>query len=214
MTSYTTLVADKDTDGSIKQFVNDSTIPSAIVLTQAQHFIYTRLRVGQMLTTTTGTISSGSTNLALPDRYLSPLSFRITTPDQRTLTSVEPERLWDAIAYTTAGAREEGPPASFARIGTNFEFDYKADQAYTYSLLFYQQPAALSGSNETNFLTDRYLPLLYAACEGYAYDFKKDMEKKQEAMARAEIEISHCNGDWDRERHESQGGIYSLDTSC
>lgn len=211
MTTYTILTGAKTVDGSIRSWVNDSTVPATNVLTMAEDWIYTRLRVGHMLQRQSGSISSGATSSTVPSDYLATEVYRVTTPDARELESVEPERLEELIVYDTSGNREPGPPCRFARIGTSFEFDYQADKAYTTSHLYYAYPDRLSGSNETNFLTDRYSPVLYWACQGFAYDFKKDVEKSERAFARAEVEIARCNADWDRERQESEGGIYALD---
>ena len=66
---YTTLVSDNTTNGSIKYWINYSRIDAAGILTDAQAWIYQRLRVRDMLQTADVTISSGASTAAFPSDY-------------------------------------------------------------------------------------------------------------------------------------------------
>lgn len=196
--SYTSLVADKDTDGSIKNWVNNSTIPSTTVLDEAEQWIYRRLRVRQMLTTATGNIAADATTLSAPTRFLAAKHLMITGANQDEIKMRSPEDVRRGWSYDSASARVTGKPQYFWEDGTTLTFDYKADQQYPYDLLYYETPASLaSSSNETNFLTTRAPYLLRCACLGFANDFLKDKTERTYWLGMALGEIQTLNDESD-----------------
>ena len=79
--SYPVLIASEQAEGSIKNWINKGDIPAAAVLDEAEQYIYERLRVREMLTSTTGTMGVGTASTALPARYRTPLTLHITGTD-------------------------------------------------------------------------------------------------------------------------------------
>lgn len=199
---YTTLVADRDTAGSIKNWVSNSTIPSTTVLSEAEDWIYRRLRVRNMLAVDEGTMSTSNAYVALPTGFLASRSFWYSGTDKaelehKTLTDIEAARTYDG-----AGVLASGKPNQFWVDGTNAYFSLTPDQAYSYRWWFYKQLDALSASNETNFLTDRHPRLLRCACLAFANEFmKQDGDKLYWLrLAEGEIEAVHREDDevrWD-----------------
>ena len=75
--NYHQLTADKATEGSIRNFVNQN-VPVAILIRQAEAFLYRRLRLRDQLTTVSGTIASGQSSVALPTDYLAAKQIKLT----------------------------------------------------------------------------------------------------------------------------------------
>lgn len=71
--NYTSLLADKETAGSIKNWVGYSLIDVETILEEAQSMIYGALRVREMKTVWSFGIAAGGSKIALPDRFLEPL---------------------------------------------------------------------------------------------------------------------------------------------
>ena len=196
MTAYADLVAAKTTDGSIKQWVNNSFIPATTILTEAQAWIYQRLRVREMLTSTTGSLALAADTITLPTRYKAP-KFLMFTANSTVAKSVPTYRPVDFVVtqfeYDGSGNRTTGRPNLWGADATNLQFEKKADQAYPYYLLYYQSLAALSGSSTTNFLTDSYPRLLRATCSFMGFEFLKDTDRQVYWLKVAMGEISDAN---------------------
>lgn len=199
---YTTLVADRDTDGSIKNWVNNSTIPATTVLSEAENWIYRRLRVRDMLAVDEGTMSTSNAYVTLPTGFLASRSFWYSGTDKaelehKTLTDIEAARVYDG-----SGNLASGKPNQFWVDGTNAYFSVTPDQAYGYRWWYYQQPTALGSGNTTNFMTSRNQRLLRCACLAFANEYmKQDGEKLYWLrLAEGEIEAIHREDDevrWD-----------------
>lgn len=198
--SYTTLTGAKTVDESIANWVNNATVPAATVLTEAQAALYTSLRVRDMLARQEDTIAKDATTLALPARYLEAVAFHLTGNDaavvkQRPKEEVEGDITWDGAA------RVAGTPTKFYTDATDFVFDHRADKAYGYRVLYFQELAPLAATtNETNFLTDRYPRLLRMACLAAANEFLRDDEEKAYWLALLQAEIEKANGQFDTEQ--------------
>jgi hypothetical protein len=179
---YSTLVAAETTVGSIKYAINYSRIDAAGILTEAQAWIYTRLRVREMISTANVAIADEATTASLPTGFLDPIQFgipghmpRIKFKDAETFRA---ELGWDEDA-----ALPEGPPTRWTVIDETIQFDHKADQAYTAKLAYFKTPTALSASNETNWLTSRYPTLIRRVCTMFAAEARKEYD----LMDRSEI---------------------------
>lgn len=211
MANYTTLVADRDTDGSIKNWINKSTIPSTTVLEEAESWIYRRLRVRDMLSVdTSNTIASGEDTLALPTGYLGIRVFMLTSPSRRMLRSTTEAEVETLRPYSSAGVVQSSVPGAFYADGSNFHFNCKADRAYTTRLVIYKQPTALSGSNLTNFLTSRYPRLLRCACLAFASEFLKNTKTMNDWLAKAQAEIDEINIENDMAAGDMQADAYVM----
>lgn len=176
MSSYTQLIAAKGSAGSIASWVNSTAIEveAPTILSEAQGFIYQRLRHWRMLTSTSGTATASTTALTLPTGFVRDKRFRITGTAAATLARKPIQEVIDSQWYNSSGARVAAPPSVFSNDGANFQFDTMLDKAYPFTLWFYQRPTALSTSNNTNFLTDSYPRLLRCSCMIGAAEFMKD----------------------------------------
>lgn len=175
--NYTTLVGAKGTAGSIKSWIAHASVPSTDILTEAESEIYRHLRTREMRASTTVTIADAAITAALPTGFIDPI--RLVHRDNNFAITLKPDqdlqelRTWD----TTTSAWAEGIPSRFAIFDELLQFDVTANAAYTCKLLYYKTPTALSGANETNWLTTRYPRLLRVACLRAAADFMENMEK-------------------------------------
>lgn len=192
---YTTLIGAKTVSGSIKNWLNNSLVPSDVVIAEAEQWIYRRLRVRQMLASTTGTLSTGTGSLALPSDYITARQFLITGTGYAELTPKTLEELRRAYTYDGAGARVNQKPTQFSVDADNIQFDSPPDAAYPYDLLYYRGLPALSTStgSDTNFLTNKAPYLLRSAILMMANDFLKDDQEKVYWESKAEKEIERLN---------------------
>lgn len=179
MTTYSTLIGAKTADGSIQQWVNDGSIPSASIVSKAEGMIYQNLRVREMKALATGTIAAGASTLDLSSLdMLEPIAMQITGDSGGMVSILDNEHYESRIYINSSDSLEEGIPSEATVIDATMHFNFKADAAYKYRLVYFKTPAALAvTTNETNFLTDRYPHLLEAACYYWAYSFKKDRQE-------------------------------------
>lgn len=194
--SYTTLTGLKTVEGSIRNWVNDGTVPASVVLTEAEQFIYTRLRVREMRQLTEGTIADGDTSLTLATvapRYLEMITFNRAGDSKGIIRYFDEEQFEQRFVTDNLGNEYEGVPTECTVDGTTIRFNTEADQAYLYRLWYYARPEPLSVSNETNFLIEKHPKLIRHACLAHAYDFKKDMQSRDWHMKAAEMEIFEAN---------------------
>lgn len=195
---YTTLVAAKTTEGSIKNWLNDSAVPATTVLTEAEAWIYERLRAREMLAAATGTISSAADTIAVPSGYRIGLILWITGVNKAKLSRRTIEEVEGAFEYDSSGARVSDKPSLWYAGASTIQFNCTADQAYPYRLIYWGTPTALGAGNTTNFLTSRYPRLLRLACLGIGYEWKKDVGQRDVAKlqeAAIEIELANQNAD-------------------
>ena len=207
MTDYSDLVAAKTTDGSIKQWVNHSEIPATTILTEAQSFIYRRLRAREMLTTSTGTLSTGASTITLSTGYLQAEHFMFVGSTDNTVAGYTPSRaLSDEVfarySYDSTGARTPGSPQKWSTDATNLFFDVPSDKERPYQFHYYKRPAALSTSSgsTTNFLTQEYPSLLRATCMFKAYEYLKNTQEKAYWLTIARQELQDAEGTADLEQ--------------
>ena len=183
--TYTTLVGAKTTDGSIRQWVNDSTIPAESILTEAEAWIYERLRVREMIAVASPfTFAVDTASAALPSDFLDPIQLLPFGWGGAELLYVH-ERLLNA-SRDDDGNLFSGTPSRWTIIGTDAHVDCLCDSDFSGALMYYACPAALSADNATNFLTLRYPTLLRTVCTAFAFSFKKDDARKQIELALAE----------------------------
>lgn len=202
---YTSLVAAKSTSGSIKSWCNNDLVESDVALSEAEQWIYRRLRVRQMVSVADGamTAASGGDLQALPSDYIEPkwMGYRGLWTGEVAMKSISD--IQNSRTYDGAGALATGRPLVYGVRGTTMEFPVQPDQAYTYRLVYYAQPAALSGSNLTNFLTSRAPRLLRCACMAFANEWMKKSDEKTYWLKLAMIEIEQLNSEADLEQSGS-----------
>lgn len=201
--NYAILTADKNTAGSIAQWVNSSTIQNATayIVNEAEAWIYRRLRHWQMLTApVTGTFVVNQDSLPLPLDMLEPFFFCITGTNFQVLTQKPPQEVVQAWNYDGFGNRVAQQPLVYYFDQGNFRFDSPADQQYPYALIYYQQPASIASVN-TNFLTTLYPRLLRCACMAAACEWMKDSGQGNydrtywDQLAQDEIEKAQMESD-------------------
>jgi len=101
------------------------------------------------------------------------------------------------LCYLADGTKATGWPTWFTDLATQLEFNVKASQAFAYRWMGYAQPTALSASNQTNFLTQRFPTLLRSACLMIACEFERMWEDRDKYRAEAEYwlgEAQAANG--------------------
>jgi len=197
MPNYNDLIAAKGTVGSIKNWVNNDEIPSATIVTEAEASIYRSLRVREMITRTTGTLTTSVDNIPLPSDFQDAVRFMFTAtgttakfvPEFKSLPVV-----LDAWNYDGT-ARATGLPRYWGLTGTSMQFNDPADKNYPWHLEYYRIPPALSTAtaSSTNFLTSRYPKLLRAVCLVEAYEWLRNEKEKmywQAVAAREIVEVS------------------------
>jgi hypothetical protein len=175
--NYVSLTAPKNTPGSLADFLNNSTLTASapFIIQEAESEIYRRLRHWRMLTPpVTGTLTVGNDFIPIPADCLEPDIFMLTGTQQSWLDQKPIQEVMRRWSYDDAGVRTQQQPVIYSFNQTNLVFDSVADQAYPYALVYYQQPAALSASNPTNFLTDVYPRMLRCAMMMQATEWAKD----------------------------------------
>jgi hypothetical protein len=209
--NYTTLVADKSTEGSIKYFVRHSEVPSAYILERAQEAIYQLLRVREMVTRLDGTIALDATSLAMPADILQPIALLRRGAYKGRIRILDQEHFESRVGENPDDGDQvyPGTPSIATFDKTHFYFDAKADQAYPYRLWYVQKPALLAAStNETNFLTSRYGNILEAMCKHYAYSHREDDGKAGSELEKATAFIMKANEEYDMFLQSIQTEMY------
>tara|TARA_Y100000996_G_C22262593_1_gene536565 strand:+ start:24 stop:650 length:627 start_codon:yes stop_codon:yes gene_type:complete len=206
--NYHQLTADKATEGSIRNFVNQN-VPVAILIRQAEAFLYRRLRLRDQLTTVSGTIASGQSSVALPTDYLAAKQIKLTGNNNSVLTRKLPEVLQASISYSSGNTRTTGTPTAYYTDGSNIVFDLVTNASYTYEMIYFNEPAALTSSNAENFLTKRYPRMLLAATCAFANEYLKDDAEKAYWMQICVAEIDQAMRESDFER---QGTLLTVST--
>ncbi len=190
MTSYTTLVADKSTEGSIRNWISRTDTPATAILTEAQSWIYQRLRVREMVAREVMTIPINLNVVNLPDRYLDPINY-LPYGYQTPLDYVHEDDVRPSTE--TDGTLFPGTPTYWTVIGEQAVVDAKMVADFPGTLMFYKQPADLSDSNETNFLTRRYPSLLRYACLAYAFEHNHNWNRRTEYLGLAIGAVEDAN---------------------
>lgn len=199
---WTTLVGNKVTAGSIKNWANDSRPDSQTILDEAVSWISRRLRARQMLTSTEGTATASSSAIALPSNFMESKVLRWTGVNSGQVRKVRIETLEENIFYDGDGSRITGQPRLYAPIGTEARFDVVTDTSYTFRLVYYGEITPLgtgSGSATSNFLCTRYPTLLRYACMAGVAGFVKNDQDRQYWEAKAAAEIQRINLEQERE---------------
>ena len=182
--SWTTLTGSVSTAGSIKYAINYDRIDAEGILEEAQAWIYQRLRVRQMTATANVSISSAASTASFPTGYLDPIHLGI--PGYiNTIRLKDPEWFRAHMGWDESAVLPEGPPSYWCDFDTTIQFNTKADQAYTAKMVFFKKPDLLSGSNLTNWLTDRYPSLLRRVCLMFAAEARKEFEMMNNAEIKA-----------------------------
>lgn len=201
-TSYTTLTGDKSVAGSIKSWVNYTRLDLESIIEDAQTTIYQTLRVREMKSSETLSVTSGVDFIAHPEDLLAPIKLKNVTDDTELRT-----RVWDDLEWMrswTNGVLDSGDPCFYAVSDDAFQFECKTQSAFTLRLAYYKTPALLSSTNDTNFLTRRYPHVLRAACLAQAAIQYHDDSAYANHMQRLSALILGVNSQDDLDDHYGQ----------
>lgn len=197
MVAFSTLVGTKATEGSIKWLANHALVPSAQILTESEAFIYSRLRVREMIATATVTAAIGASTFTLPTGFLEPIRLL-------------PDGWGDPLPFVHEALHERyreedgdlytGDPSQWTIADEVGVFDSQLTTAFSGRMTYYKTPTALSVSNETNFLTNRYPTALRYTLMAFAYDHRKRRADATEMRLLAMNEIEEANRESDRGR--------------
>ena len=132
-----------------------SNIPDFIALAEAR--IYRELRIDAMLTSLSGTTSSGV--LAVPSGFLEFKTVRLATDPSTPLTVVTPDYIYRTFPNRSADSR----PRVIAREGSNFIFGPFPDSDYSVVGTYYGQMTALVSALTSWFTNNASDLLLYGA---------------------------------------------------
>lgn len=194
--TYTTLIADKSTSGSIKRWVNYSLLDVEQVVLEAQALIYQTLRVREMRFEFDNlAIASGDFYEPLPAGFLDPIALKDIT-NNISLKLRSEDKIVHARSYDN-GVLIKSIPQRFAIYDEAIQFECAYESAATLNLVGYKRLDDLSASNNTNFLTNRYPHLLRVACLAQAYDFMSNTTKAQANLTMLSALIDKTNAESD-----------------
>jgi hypothetical protein len=117
------------------------------------------IRTRKMLKSATANMVAGDERLSLPTDFLEVRNLYTQGNPRMPVTYMSPS------AFTRdARADESGLPVFYTVLASEFQFAPQPDAAYVLEILYYAQPAVLSGSNSSNvFLANYPDALLYGA---------------------------------------------------
>lgn len=197
--NYEELVADKTTLNSIRGWTNWSVAPAESILAEAEAVIYAKLRSSEMEALDAGTIAEGDTSLELPVDFISAKSFRRVGESAGEITVLDRQHFEERLALDTDGSYFAASPTECTIYGTpaTAYFNTAADADVSYRLLYFAQPAPLSVSNQTNWLTSRYPLVIRATCLWLGFLFKKELQLAQvwASIAAGLMDAVNGNGD-------------------
>jgi hypothetical protein len=170
--------------GSISNWLSKASLSSGpdgvadYVLGEAESWIYRRLRHWKMLTPPQAiTLTQGLDTLDISsfDGFLEPMDFwYLNNGGPYWMVQKDATQVYQSWSYNSDNSRQQNPPVIYSFNQTYIQFDSPADQTYPGYLTYYKQPAALSSTNQTNFLTELYARLIRAACMASACEWAKD----------------------------------------
>lgn len=220
--TWNTLTGSTNTAGALARWLNKSTLSSGaggdadLILQEATSWIYARLRHWKMLSApVSGTMTAGQDTVVVPSDLLTPDFFKFSglvngSVYVNEIPEIDINDIYRRWQYDSTGARVQQQPVAYGLNGTNIQFDSPPDLAYPYIYTYFQQPAALSGNNSTNFLTTFYPRLLRAVCMMMGAEWVKESNQGQfdrtywAQQAQAELDAAQAQSDMAR---KTRGGM-------
>ena len=137
--NYTTLTGAKTVDGSIQQWINDSTVPASVILSEAEAWIYQFLRCREMRALGTGTIAATASTIDISSlNLLEPISFRRYGSDAGRIYLLDPQHFEERLSTQSDGSLDSGVPDMAMVLDNTIHLNVQADAAYTYRLTYYK----------------------------------------------------------------------------
>jgi len=199
--TYSGLVADKSVNTSIPFRLNWSLLPMADIMTDAQAFIFSQLRVREMRASVILNVLKDEPTVPLPEGYLDPLGMfdefgnEIHHWDERNMVRMR--------SYT-GGSLNKGRPLVYSVLNELIQFDIRPDRAAPFTFLYYKRPPDLEAvTNETNWLTARYPHILRLVAMSYAYDARKEAGEAASYLQQGVALIQAANEEADLSRRGS-----------
>lgn len=190
---FDTLVAGKDTAGSIKRWVNYAELDAEDILIEAQALIFQALRVREMRSVWSPTIAIGDSSKALPTGFLDPIGRHIRDNKNMQFPFIHEQELIDRRTYDADGDLLSGTPSVVSIFDEALQFDMAFDEARTLNLLYFKKPDDLSSNAGTNWLTTRYPHLLRQACIVQAYAFMRNWNAHNTEVQKLTAFIDRAN---------------------
>jgi len=219
--TWNILTGTTNTPGALARWLNKSTLTSGtggdadLILQEALGWIFSRLRHWKMLTPPqNGTMVVGNDQIAVPDDMLEPDFIMIAglvngNFYQQELQQKPINTVYRAWAFDGTGARIQQTPVIYSFNESYIQLDQQPDLAYPYVITYYQLPAALSNSNPTNFLTDKYPRLLRTTCMMMGAEWTKESNQGQYDRTywaqQSEAELMQAQAQSDRARRAIVG---------
>lgn len=189
---YNTLVANKNTAGSIKNWINDDSVDPGTILAESQAHIYSKLRVQEMIVTTSAfSVGIDVEVVAMPTSCLDIIHFRWLTPDLIALQKITIDECFNRRLYNTDGTLVQDLPRWYAIQGGNLQFPVRNNVARVAFLAYYATPTILSATNTSNFLCTLYPRILRTFCMSFANEFKKEYQAANEWLQKGEDQIQN-----------------------
>lgn len=209
--TWTSLTADKDTEGSIKQWVNHARVPSETIVTEAEGLIFQSLRVLKMNVLATGSVLKDATSLDISGlRFLSPKIFRWYGERDGKVTFRKREMFEITLAFDDQATPEliTGTPSDATHNRQTIFFNKKLDEDLRYRMWYYQKPLPLSASNDSNFLVEDYPHIMRSACLARAFAFRKDTMREDKELKKMIAFIEQAQIDSDMADETAEFNMY------
>lgn len=150
-----------DLKTSVANYLGRSDLTSQIpdFITLAELRLSRELRIRQMLTSASLTVTSNDSTFSIPSDFLAIRDIYLDGTPRIPVTYLSP-----AAFSREARATDTGEPVFYTMNGTEFELAPIPAKAYTAKVMYYAKPAALSDQNTSNaFLANATDALLYAS---------------------------------------------------
>lgn len=195
---YATLIADKSTNGSIANWTNHSKLPAAAIVALAESWIYSRLRVRDMISTASGTVTLGSRSIDVSSlKVLEPIALRrYGDQDGGPIRLLDPEHFESRTHFDNNNNPVTGTPTEAVMQGDVIHLNTLADRDIKYRFAYFGRPDPLSATG-TNILTERYETLLLAICLHFAYLHMQSPELATTWLQLGQNSIEEANREFD-----------------
>lgn len=174
---------------------NYAGVNTAQILKEAQLLIYQSLRTREMRAIAAINVSTGDFSASLPTGFLDPISFKDTT-NNIDLDLEQEAPFLQSLVYS-GGTLASGQPRRYAIANEGIVFDKRFMNDAVLGLWHYKRPTLLTLASDTNFLTERYLHLLTAACEVQLAAFRRDSAAYAAASKQLSDAIAQANQESD-----------------